>query len=581
MNLPLKEYSTLLAGYLRPQRGRVVLLAVVLIATIGLELLNPQIVRYFIDTAIAGGAADQLALAGGLFIGVALLAQGLSVWATYLSENVAWTATNALRLDVAAHCLRLDLSFHKAHTPGELIERIDGDVSALSNFFSQLVLHLLNNLLLLLGVLVLLFGVDWRVGLAVSAFALTALAILIRIRSIAVPYWAAVRQRNAEFFGFLGEHLAGTEDTRSNGATGYVMHRFYELLRGWLPVQRRAGLAGYSMWITTLGLFSVGTAVAFAIGGYLWSMGIITLGTVYLIFYYTEMLTRPIEQIRTQLQELQKAGASITRVRELLHTPSRIDVGGEARLPGGALEVAFEGVTFSYEAGEMVLDDLSFHLAPGTVLGLLGRTGSGKTTLARLLLRFYDPTAGQIRLGGVPVRGAALSDLRRHVGLVTQDVQLFQATVRDNLSFFNPAIADARILAVIDDLGLTRWYQSLPRGLDSELEAGGGGLSAGEAQLLAFVRIFLADPGLVILDEASSRLDPATEALIERAVSKLLQGRTAIIIAHRLATVGRADQIMILDGGRVLEHGDRHALATDRATRFHQLLRTGLEEVLA
>ena len=581
MYIPLRPYWALLARYLRPQRPRVALLAVLLLVTIGLELLNPQIVRYFLDTATAGGALETLLLAAGVFMAGALLTGALSVGATYLGENVAWTATNALRLDLAAHCLRLDLSFHKARTPGELIERIDGDVTALSSFFSQLVIQVLSNVVLLIGVLVLLAAVDWRVGLAVSLFAVLALAILVRIRGIAAPYWEAVREASAGFFGFLGEHLAGTEDTRANGATGYVMERFHALVRAWYPRQRRASLAGYSMWMTTLGLFALGNGVAFALGAYLWSGGTISLGTVYLIFYYTALLEQPLEKIRTQLQDLQKAAASITRVQELFQTPSKLGAGGAASLPAGALGVAFDHVTFGYEAGEPVLADLTFDLPPGSVLGLLGRTGSGKTTLARLLLRLYDPDGGQVCLGGVPVRQAALRDVRAHVGLVTQDVQLFAATVRDNLTFFNPAIPDARLLAVIEELGLGRWYATLPAGLDTELAAGGGGLSAGEAQLLAFVRIFLADPGLIILDEASSRLDPATEGLIERAIGRLLQGRTAIIIAHRLATVGRADQIMILEDGRILEQGPRTGLAHDPASRFSRLLRTGLEEVLA
>jgi ABC-type multidrug transport system fused ATPase/permease subunit len=230
---------------------------------------------------------------------------------------------------------------------------------------------------------------------------------------------------------------------------------------------------------------------------------------------------------------------------------------------------------------EVVLHDLSFTLQEGHVLGVLGRTGSGKTTLARLLLRLYDVQEGMIRVGGVPVQDAHLHDLRRHIGMVTQDVQLFHASVRDNLTFFDRSIPDERILAALDDLGLTAWCRSLPMGLDTELGSDGEGLSAGEAQLLAFTRVFLADPGLVILDEASSRLDPATEQLIERAVSKLLAGRTGIVIAHRLGTIQRADEILILEHGCMLEHSDRASLASDPASRFYQLLQTGLEGIHA
>src|SRR5262245_47879703 len=606
MNISIRRYWNLLPSYLKPQWPRVALLALVLLASIGLELLNPQILRSFIDAATAQGPQDELMGTALLFIGVALLHQLLSVAATYFSENVGWTATNALRADLAAHCLRLDLSFHKARTPGELIERVDGDVNVLSNFFSQFIIHMLSNLILLVGVLALLFREDWRAGLGLSAFALIALATLIGIRSVAVPYWAAQREASAGFFGFLGEQLAGTEDIRSSGATGYVMRRFYELLRCWLPIQRKAGLAGYSMWMTTLFVFALGNAVAFAVGDYLHPAGAITIGTFYIIFYYTELLRRPIEQIRTQMQDLQKAGASIVRVEELFRTEPRIKDGPGDPIPPGPLPVAFESVSFGYadsvvrrplsvaeesnngqrttDNGQRTLHDITFHLEPGKVLGLLGRTGSGKTTLARLLLRLYDPTEGAICLGGVDARAARLDVLRRRVGVVTQDVQLFHATVRENLTFFDRALPDERILSALDDLGLRPWLESLPDGLDTELEAGSG-LSAGEGQLLAFARLFLTDPGLVILDEASSRLDPATEQLIERAVDKLLRPvggrRTAIIIAHRLATVQRADEIMILDGGRIVEHGERARLAADPDSRFSQLLRTGMEEVLA
>jgi len=194
-------------------------------------------------------------------------------------------------------------------------------------------------------------------------------------------------------------------------------------------------------------------------------------------------------------------------------------------------------------------------------------------------VRFYDPTSGVIRLGGVDARDLPIAELRGRVGLVTQDVQLFHASARDNLTFFNPAISDRRIFEVLEELGLAAWVRSLPMGLDTQI--GPRALSAGEAQLLAFARVFFKDPGLVILDEASSRLDPATEQLVEHAVSALLRGRTAIIIAHHLTTVQRADEIMILDEGRVIEHGERVRLSADPASRFATLLRTGLEEVLA
>lgn len=228
----------------------------------------------------------------------------------------------------------------------------------------------------------------------------------------------------------------------------------------------------------------------------------------------------------------------------------------------------------------MVIQNLSFKVEPGEVLGLLGRTGSGKTTLTRLLFRLYDPARGTIRLGNKDLRQTRLADLRTTIGMVTQDVQLFHATVRDNLTFFDKSSDDERILQALDALGMRSWYESLPDGLDTMLAANGGGLSAGEAQLLAFARVFLKDPAVVILDEASSRLDPATERLLEQAIDRLLQGRTSIIIAHRLSTIQRADTLMVLEGGRVLEYGPRAQLAANSHSHFAHLLRTAHEEYL-
>jgi ABC-type multidrug transport system fused ATPase/permease subunit len=234
---------------------------------------------------------------------------------------------------------------------------------------------------------------------------------------------------------------------------------------------------------------------------------------------------------------------------------------------------------------DLILKGINLELAPGKILGLLGRTGSGKTTMIRLLCRLYDPVEGSIRIGYpgqnmVDLRDLSFKDLRHDVGVITQQVQLFYASVRDNLTFFDRNISDERILEVIHELGADNWFNALPEGLDTRIETGAVGLSAGESQLLAFTRIFLRDPGLVILDEASSRIDPATEAMLERAMDRLIQNRTAIIIAHRLATVERADEIMILSQGEVQEYGRRTDLLADPGSIFSRLIHTGIEEVL-
>jgi ATP-binding cassette subfamily B protein len=565
----------LLATYLRPQWRRVGILALLLLVNIGFQLLNPQVLADFIDTAQRHGSLHSLIALAVIFLGVALAAQLVSVGETYVAENVGWIATNQLRADLALHCLDLDMSFHNARSPGELIERIDGDVEKLGNFFSRFVIYVLGNVLLLIGVLILLARIDPRVGAAAAVLALITLLLITLLRAFATPLWLASRQSSADLFGFLEERLAGTEDIRANGATDYTMLRAYQHMRAVLRSERWAMVVGSLPSNSTYLMYTIALAVSLALGAYLYDARAITIGTVYLIVYYTQMLSRPIDQISRQIQDLQQAGAGIARVSDLLRTQSMLSEPEQPlALPHGALSLDFDGVTFGYPAGSPVLSDISFQLRPGEVLGLLGRTGSGKTTISRLVLRFYDPQSGTIRLGDTPLKALRFADLRSRVGMVTQEIQLFQASLRDNITLFDHAIPDARIVEAIGELGLEDWFACQPHGLDTTL-IGGGGLSAGQAQLLAFARVFVRDPDLLILDEASSRLDPATERQIEQALGRLLAGRTAIIIAHRLATVARADSIMVLEHGAVTEYGSREALIADAGSRFSALLRAG------
>lgn len=612
MKKTLASYAQFLSTYLRPQRGRFLWMVFFLLSDIALRLVNPQIMRQFIDTALGDGAQEDIVRLALIFLGVALVQQVVSVLTTYLSENVGWAATNAMRLDLAQHVLNLDLTFHNQHPAGELIERIDGDVNALSNFFSRFVVQVVGNLLLLVGILGLLFALDWRVGLALTIFTALTVLVVLRFRNLAVPHWKAERQASADLFSFLEERLGGTEDIRANGGRDYVLNRFIRLLRELLSRSLKASLMVNFLINAMWTLFSLGVAAALAVGAWLFQNEIITIGTVYIIFQYTNMLSGPINALSHELGDLQKAAASIGRARDLLQERSKL-VDSPTPPPWGEddspLELTFEHVTFGYDdqlpgskptappngeseeaepaEKEMVLQDVSFRVAPGAALGILGRTGSGKTSLTRLIFRLYDPDSGAIRLRpancpqSADLREIPLAQLRQQVGIVTQNIQLFNASVRDNLTFFNPNYSDEQIHQAIAGLGLEDWFSALPNGLDTVLASGEGGLSAGEAQILAFARIFLRDPGLVILDEASSRLDPATEALVEQAVSRLTANRTAIIIAHRLATVQRADEILILQAGRVLEHGSRAALARDPNSHFYHLLQTGLEEVLA
>ncbi|GCE15410.1 ABC transporter ATP-binding protein [Tengunoibacter tsumagoiensis] len=579
MQLSLPEYRRLLATYLIPQWRRVLLFALLFGTELALKLIGPQILRVFLDDATLADRHTSLIPIAVLFLVVTLGQQSMGVWAAYTSERIGWRATNALRIDLTRHLLQLDLSFYKEHLPGELIERIDGDVAMLGNFFAQFVLQVLGNLLLLVGILVITWFQEWHTGLALTLFALLAGMLINVVSQVTVPSWQAVRQANADLYGFLEERLGGTEDIRSSGAESYVMRHFFLHARRRFFTTLRARLISVLPWSVPQLCFAIGTVIAFLLAAWLYGAGMVSLGMAFLIYYYIQMLFLPMIIISEQLEDFQKARASVTRVYDLLHVRSRMKDGPGVVFPSCALPVEFVDVSFGYDDEVMVVHHLSFRLQAGEVLGVLGRTGSGKSTIARLLFRLYDPASGLIRLNGTDLRTAARADLRKTIGLVTQEVQLFEASVRDNLTFFDRTIDDARILAALTDLGMLRWYHHLPQGLDTRLAPNGGGLSAGEAQLLAFVRVFLKDPSVVILDEPSSRLDPATERLLEQAIDKLLYGRTAIIIAHRLSTVKRADSILILEEGRIREYGARINLARDPNSRFSHLLRTVHSEV--
>jgi ATP-binding cassette, subfamily B, bacterial len=612
----LRQYRDLLSRYLKPQTGRVILMAAILLAGISIQLINPQVLRYFLDTAqVEDGELRSLSIAAGLFLAFAILQQLMSLVTQYTAALVGWSSTNRLRADLTRHILRLDMPFHKSHTPGELIDRVDGDVTQLSNFLSAFVVRVIGNGLLVVGILVLLFRENAWVGLGMVTYTLVTLLVLRSIQQLAVPRWVAERQASARLYGYIEERISGAEEIRAAGAEGYTMRQLYEHMRDFTRKTRAAAVFSSLTYNLTNLVYVLGYAAGLAIGVILYVRGEASLGTAYLITYYVSMLSGPLQSIRGQVEDLQQATASIQRINELFHLQPQVSnarpegAAGRKTFPGGPLSVSFREVSFHYAdnqngGGETIvgsdgaisdgdgigeengsshgnaLTGVSFEIQPGRVLGILGRTGSGKSTLTRLLFRLYDPTFGSVQLNGVHLRDVPLEDLRQRVAMVTQDVQLFQATVRDNLTFFNRAIQDEQLELVLKQLRLWEWAQSLPNGLDTPL-AGGQSLSAGEAQLLAFARVFLKNPGVVILDEASSRLDPATETLMERAVDRLFAERTGMVIAHRLKTVLRADDILILEDGCVVEYGPRAALASDVTSRFYHLLQTGLEEALA
>ena len=314
---------------------------------------------------VTNGDRTGLIGLGVWFIVLAFVQQVLSVLSTWQAEHIGWTATNRMRTELTEHVLSLDMGFHKKRTPGELIERIDGDVTALTNFFSAFVIKVGGNTVLLVGVLVLLWIENVWIGFGLTIFSIAAMAVMIGLQQVAVPWWKAVRGTSAEMYGFIGEQVEGTEDIRGNGDVPYMLHKFTMILRRWLP-QHVKSRHGFSlMWGSNIAVYVISTAIVFWLGSIFFGNGTMTIGSVYLVFHYLSLLRHPMDEIRSQMEDFQKAGAGIERVGELFALTSGLDTSGDHRPPAGALGVRLDNMTFAYDdahGSEIVLDDLSLEI---------------------------------------------------------------------------------------------------------------------------------------------------------------------------------------------------------------------------
>ena len=592
--LALRDYSQVLVRYLRDDRGLFAVLAFMLACGIAADLLTPFLAAQFIDEATEPASSQapsmhRLVLLAGAFLAAGVSSQLLKVAITHLGAHISWCATNRLRSDVVRHCLGLDLDFHHQYGPGTMVERIDGDVRRLNHFFAEFFSQIVGNVVLLAGILVVVTLVDWRFAAAFVAASGLALFLLAHLKDFASPRWARSFESNAMLYNELAERFGGVAELRANGARDYVMRKFAERLRDNYLSTRAAATFGVVVHHSGALVVALGTVAALAVAAALFLAGSTSLGSVVMVSMYGAMIFVPLGAIIREIDDFQQSTAALGRVRQLLAARPTVVEGDGAEWASGPLRVDCEGVFFTYprrgpsrdqDEALPALHNVCFELAPGETLGVVGRTGAGKSTLTRLLSRLYDPAAGCIRFDGRDIRQATTAELRRRVGVVTQEVHLFDASLRDNIAVFNRAMPDERIVEALRQVGLQSWYGRQREGLDTMLSSDGEGLSVGEAQLVGVARAFLVDPDLLILDEPTSRLDPATERALDEALDHLLKNRTCVIVAHRLSTLNRVDRILVLDGGKVVELGERRALAADPSSRFTSLLAQGELQLL-
>jgi len=553
-----------------------------------LPLVGPLLIASFIDEAALGASRNRLLLLAGTYVAVGVIRQVMSVAVAWTATDLAWRVTNELRSTLTRHVLNLDLAFHRATSPGELVSRVDGDVTALSDFVARFAVKAAAAIVTLFGLVVVLLLRDWRVGIGLAVYLGIAIGALYLVRNRAVDEAATEQAATGRMLGEIEERLTGADDLRSNGGGSHAVATFQRASAAVLRSALGREKQGVALWILSNAVFVLGGLVALAVDVALLRRGAISLGTAYLVFQYTQILRTPLSELSDETERVQRAAGGMARTLNLLDENAGIQDNGTTMLPSGPLALELDRVTFTYADEDNpvpVIDELSLTLAPGKSIGVLGRTGSGKTTLARLLVRLVEPTAGAVRLGGVSLDQIPLADLRNRTGVVSQDVHLFGASIRDNLTLFDESITDTQVRDALAELGLLEWVDAMADGLDTQLGPAGSGLSAGEGQLIALTRLFLRSPDFVLLDEASSRIDPTTEERVTRAIDRLLEGRTALVIAHRLSTVERLEEIMVLDRGHIVEHGPTTALRHDPQSRYAQLLAVGsdgpLDEVVS
>lgn len=575
-----KVIVSLLRKYLKPYIPQVILLTIFLMIGNSIEIINPQIVSYYIDSVIEGFDQRIALFAGLMYIGMSFLQRSLMIVIRYFSQNLGWASTNDLRSDLTRHCMHLDMTFHNKYKPGEMIERIDGDATALSQFFSTFTIYFIGSFLVLIGIIVATFVEGWIYGVIFTGFTIVSLVGLYFIRKIVSPLWKKVRESTTALFGNIEESLSSLEDVKANGGDEYVMKKFHDISRIDFQNKNKAMIVSRIYYLANIIMNAVLTMLILVACYYLYIPLGLTAGTVFLLLTYASNILRPLRLILAQLEALQNTLANIERINEFFNIETEINDNGTESFPTESIELKFKDLNFSYNKEDMVLQNISFHLQQGKKIGLIGHTGSGKTTLARLIFRLYDPTDGSITINGINSQEFPLKELRQNIAYVTQEVELFKASVKDNITFFSDEIPEEVIRSVFEDIGLEEWTNKLPNGLDTKVFSDELGLSAGEEQLLALSRAFLKDPKIVILDEASSRLDPATERKVDTAISKLLEGRSAIIIAHRLTTLHDVDDILLLKDGHIIEYDSRENLLKDPNSHFSQLLQKGIEEVL-
>ncbi len=549
-----------LLPYFRPYRRRVFLTILLMLVVTGATLATPALAQVAIDDGIDAGSVTALVVIVVAFIFIGLAGWAAQYWQAYLSSWVGERVLLDLRRQLFRHMMRLELGHHERTPTGRSVSRLTADIEAVNQLVVDGATSLVINGLTLVGVIVILLVYDWK--LAVAAFLIFPLLAIgtwwFRVR--ATTAYRATRERVAGGLSVLQETLSGVRVVQAHGRQEEARKRFRDANREY----RRANMRT----VTVSGVYFPGVELLAALGTalILWYGGNrvldqdLSVGVMVAFIGYLASFFDPIQQLSQLYNTFQSAMAALEKIFGVLETDPRInDAPGATDLPDVSGRIDLDGVSFGY-GREYVIRDVDLHIEPGSTVALVGATGAGKSTLAKLIARLYDPDEGAVRIDGIDLREVTEESLRSAMGIVPQEGHLFSGTIAENVRFAHPLATDDDVRRALDAVGALEFVDALPEGIMTDVQERGARLSAGQRQLICFARALVPDPRLIILDEATSSIDIATERRIEEALDRLLTGRTAVIIAHRLSTIRRADVIVVVEDGRIAELGSHDQL---------------------